>query len=296
MKSYKINRSPIFLLLSLILFFLCVLGYITFNSRRPMPVALKEKYFDGNVIYYRRVEYMPQMMISHVIVIDLKNSGAELIVTPPDFEDGHPLAARSTSEFMQDFGVQIAINGDGFAPWWSRSPLDYYPHSGDPVTPNGFAASRGERYADGIAFDPSDEPTLYISRQNYPSFRRPGNIYSAISGDRWLVLGGEPSPGLDDNSREPRTAVGINKNGRFLYLVVVDGRQPFYSEGATLADLAQVLIRHGAHLAMNLDGGGSSTMVMQGEDNQPLVLNSPIDNYLPGRERPVANHLGVYIK
>ncbi len=106
-----------------------------------MPLDHKEKYFDGNVIYYRRVERTPHMMIAHVIVIDLKNSGAELIVTPPDFEEGHPLAARNTSEFMQDFGVQIAINGDGFTPWWSRSPLDYYPHSGDPVTPNGFAAS-----------------------------------------------------------------------------------------------------------------------------------------------------------
>ncbi len=90
--------------------------------------------------------------------------------------------------------------------------------------------------------------------------------------------------------------MGINKNGRFLYLVVVDGRQPFYSEGATLSELAQILIRHGAHMAMNLDGGGSSTMVMEGEDGQPLVLNSPIDNYIPGRERPVANHLGVHIK
>ena len=128
------------------------------------------------------------------------------------------------------------------------------------------------------------------------SFRQPGNIYSAISGDYWLVLGGEQNPELDDNSREPRTAVGINKNGRFLYLVVVDGRQPFYSEGATLAELAKILIRHGAHMAMNLDGGGSSTMVMEGDDGQPLVLNSPIDNYIPGRERAVANHLGVHIK
>jgi len=259
-------------------------------------VAHKEKMYDGTVTYYRRVEYLPHMMIAHVLILDLKESNAALLVTPPDFDKGHPLAARTTSEFLQEFGVQIAINGDGFTPWWSRSPLDYYPHSGDSVTPNGFAASKGKRYADGLAYDKSDEPTLFISRSNYPSFRQPGNIFSAISGDRWLVLGGEPVPDLDDSTLEPRTAVGINKNGRFLYLVVVDGRQPFYSEGASLADLAQILIRYGAHMAMNLDGGGSSTMVIQGEDGSPLVLNSPIDNYIPGRERPVGNHLGVYIK
>ena len=51
----------------------------------------------------------------------------------------------------------------------------------------------------------------------------------------------------------------------------------------------------GADYAMNLDGGGSSTMVVEGADGKPRVLNSPIDNHIPGRERPVANHLGFYI-
>ena len=77
-------------------------------------------------------------------------------------------------------------------------------------------------------------------------------------------------------------------------LVVVDGRQPFYSEGITLQELADLMRALGAEYAMNLDGGGSSTMVVQGQDGRPRVLNSPIDNYIPGRERPVANHLGIY--
>jgi exopolysaccharide biosynthesis protein len=87
----------------------------------------------------------------------------------------------------------------------------------------------------------------------------------------------------------------MNKNGRYLILVVVDGRQPFYSEGATFTQLAQLMIDQGAYVAMSLDGGGSSTMAVEGEDGEPVILNSPIDNYIPGRERPVANHLGVFI-
>jgi exopolysaccharide biosynthesis protein len=75
----------------------------------------------------------------------------------------------------------------------------------------------------------------------------------------------------------------------------VDGRQPFYSEGITLNELARLMISLGAQDAMNLDGGGSSTMVVASKDGQPRILNSPIDNYIPGRERPVANHLGVYV-
>ena len=101
---------------------------------------------------------------------------------------------------------------------------------------------------------------------------------------------------LNDADIHPRTAIGYSRNGKFLYIVVVDGRQPFYSEGVTLAELAQLMLNLGAHDAMNLDGGGSSALVVRGADGSPRVLNSPIDLYIPGRERPVANHLGIYFK
>ena len=47
--------------------------------------------------------------------------------------------------------------------------------------------------------------------------------------------------------------------------------------------------------AIELDGGGSATLVTEGEDGQPEVLSSPIHQRIPGRERPVANHLGVRV-
>jgi hypothetical protein len=47
---------------------------------------------------------------------------------------------------------------------------------------------------------------------------------------------------------------------------------------------------------MSLDGGGSSTMVIEGRDGGPRVLNTLIDEGIPGRERAVANHLGIFIK
>ncbi len=111
-----------------------------------------------------------------------------------------------------------------------------------------------------------------------------------------LLVKGEIVPGLDDVERDPRTAIGINRNGRYLYIAVVDGRQPFYSDGATFAELAELLRKQGAFMAMAMDGGGSSTLVVEGDDGLPRILNTPIDNYIPGRERPVGNHLGVSIK
>lgn len=283
------------LFILLVVIGLCLGGYSFYARGRPAPIPLKKKIFDG-VTYQRVVRYSPRFMIAHVLVIDTRMKGAYLFVTPSDNSEGSPLNARTTSQFLQEFGVQIAINGDGFTPWWSHSSMDYYPHVGDPVTPNGYTASGGTIYARGLE-DVTPEPTMFISRRNAITFNKiPSRVFHAISGDRMLVLQGKPVPGLDNSKADPRTAVGTNANGRWLYIVVVDGRQPFYSAGATFAELADLLIEFGAHYAMSLDGGGSSTLVIQGSDGQPQILNSPIDNYIPGRERPVANHLGIFLQ
>lgn len=269
-------------------------AYRIYDRGRPAPIPIKKKLFPG-VTYRRMVRYAPQFRVAHVLTIDRRTTGLQLFVTPADRMEGEPLLARTTSEFVEEFGVQIAVNGDGFLPWWSHSPADYYPHSGDPVSPNGLAASEGIIYSRGGILPP--EPTLFISRRGELTFNRiPNRVQFAISGDRMIVLKGEPVPGLDPNDLDPRTAVGLSKNGRWLYLVVVDGRQPFYSEGATFAELADLLIEAGAYTAMNLDGGGSSTMVIEGADGEVVILNSPIDSFIPGRERPVANHLGIYLR
>jgi len=277
------------------LFSLCVGGYLLYDRGRPAPVPLKQELYEG-VTYRRIVEYLPRPLIAHVIKIDTKTAKLGFLVTPPDSKGDTPLNARTTSQFLDEFGVQIAINGDGFTPWWSRSPADYYPHEGDPVMPWGLTASKGDTYTEGVPKEIGVEPTLYISRRNALSFnRRPDNVFNAISGDRMLVEKGKVVDGLDDSELDPRTAVGLNKNGRFLILIVVDGRQPFYSDGATFTKLAELLIAQGANIAMSLDGGGSSTLVIEGENGEPVVMNSPIDNYIPGRERPIANHLGIRI-
>ncbi len=79
-------------------------------------------------------------------------------------------------------------------------------------------------------------------------------------------------------SHEPRTALGYNADT--LFLIVVDGRQPKYSTGLTLYELASILIELGATEAINLDGGSSSTFVVN-----DAVINKPSGQ----REREVLN-------
>lgn len=89
-------------------------------------------------------------------------------------------------------------------------------------------------------------------------------------------------PGKRDSklnlSHEPRTALGYNADT--LFLVVADGRQPKYSTGLTLYELASILNELGATEAINLDGGSSSTFVVDGE-----VINTPSGQ----KEREVLN-------
>jgi hypothetical protein len=85
------------------------------------------------------------------------------------------------------------------------------------------------------------------------------------------------------NTRHPRTAVGFNADSSSLFLVTVDGRQPAVSSGMSLQELAGFLIHIGVHNGINLDGGGSTTMVIN-----DTVMNSPSD---AAGERAVANAL-----
>ena len=127
-------------------------------------------------------------------------------------------------------------------------------------------------------------------------------LEEAIGGGPRIVRDGYPSIEYEreklgrgfTEERHPRTAVGHSQDGRTLFLVTIDGRQPGYSVGMSLAELADFMADDiesfsasgaNAYHALNLDGGGSTTMVV---GNQ--VVNMPSDQT---GEREVANALLV---
>lgn len=256
---------------------------------RPHPSEITQDLYNG-VIYQRILKTQPRPIIIHMIRVDLSRKGVNVLVTPGNPDSDLPLFAQTTSQFLEKYGVQIAINGDGFEPWYSRTFLNYYPHSGDPVDVLGQAVSNGIKYSETT----DAEPTLFFSKTKVARINQlAGKTYNAISGNELLIQQGKTLPNLD-SSIQPRTAVGLDKRRRELILIVVDGRQPGYSEGVTLAELATIMLDIRVHEAINLDGGGSSTLVFESPTGKPSILNSPINHGIPGLERPVANHLGIY--
>ncbi len=289
-----IAKHPVILVFSAIigLCLIALAGRFFWEFIQPQPNPTDEMIFNG-VEYIRDVRNSPREIVIHIIKVDLKAEGIHTLVTQGDPQADLPVKARTTSSFLVKNGLQVAINGDGFTPWHSNNILDTYPKTGDPVDPIGIAISQGVRYSS----ETDQEPTLYISAINQARFNvQIGKIYNAISGNRTLVRNGKVVAALDDELLNPRTAIALDRASRHLILIAVDGRQPGYSEGVTLVELAQIILHHGGYNAINLDGGGSTTMVIEGAAGRSKVLNSPINNSIPGRQRPVGNHLGIYAK
>ncbi|GAA5145943.1 hypothetical protein GCM10023340_16100 [Nocardioides marinquilinus] len=109
----------------------------------------------------------------------------------------------------------------------------------------------------------------------------------AITGNTFLVRDGLVTV-VDDREMHPRTAIGIDRDSRTLILLTVDGRRAT-SRGYTMVELAEKMIDLGAEAALNLDGGGSTTMLAGRPGQRPGLVNSPSD----GVERRVANAVVV---
>lgn len=97
--------------------------------------------------------------------------------------------------------------------------------------------------------------------------------------------------GIDPTSRHPRTAMGVKEDGS-VFLIAMDGRQPGYSQGATLYEMADLMLSYGAVTAYNFDGGGSTTMVLNNEVDDFDVVNQPSD----GTPRSVTNSIFLALR
>ena len=256
------------------------------------------------VRYLRRTYEQPRVSV-YALVIDLSQEGVQVIATP------EPERWDTVSHFAETQDAVAAING-GFWGTWQR--------------PSGITAGGGELWSRA---EPSpDFGHFAVRRDGRAVVRGPGEgeragslaqIAEAISGRPILVRRGRvDTETLDSfetaNQRQPRTAVGVSRDGRRVVMVVVDGRQT-QSRGLTLYQLARELVQLGAHRAINLDGGGSSVMYVReaggivsspcrgrwaemlgiepGERQRVRTRAGTQEVYVRGEERQVMTHLAV---
>jgi len=287
----------------------------------------------------------PRQLDMWVAEIDLKAPGVSVLVTPSNGElpgDTTPLTVR---DFANKAGAQLGINGSFFsvAAKGKDGKMQYNvtglsASDGDAYSP--FA--RGYTDAINISKDnvakiihgTGDDQRLAavkaVSKKKNAKAappkvdnHKPGTIplktseinvgfdhspniplYNALSGRSVVVANGK-NVASNDPSIHPRTAIGIKADGKLL-LFTADGREAGRSLGLTVSEMADILIRFGARDAINLDGGGSTTFVMDDPAtaaNDPKVMNLPCDAFTKanegkehGKERPVANALVVFAR
>ena len=221
----------------------------------------------------------PRPLAIWVAEIDLTADGISFLVTPGNgdpngSEAGDPNAEttrQTTLEFLEEQNAQLAIN----ATFFGMSARD---------TDNlGLVVSAGE----WVSPFREDWPSINISSDNQASIVRGKhdtyqvtsrgqheNLYNAVTGSDQIVIDSKATTGKGEFSTalHPRTAIGYTADKK-LILATVDGRQPGVSEGMSLLELASLMLRFGSVQAINLDGGGSTTMVIA--DPEPRVLNTP---------------------
>ncbi|MDP8255615.1 MAG: phosphodiester glycosidase family protein [Candidatus Alcyoniella australis] len=240
--------------------------------------------FNGVDLWRVELE-QPDFLKIFIVRVDLRAQWVQPLVTPDNGSRPLELDAARTSSFAEQYDLQLAINGDFFAPF----PIE---SEGEPCDVAGAARSRGVSYSPDVGF-----PALLLRDGRAELLQPPMPEQPAgqlISGRPLLVWQGKSTHPLD-LLRQPRTAVGLDRAGRTLYLVVVDGRQPGYSVGLRLTQMARLMLELGCYSALNLDGGGSSTLVIcSAAGTGCRALNSPSGHRGEGGERIVGNHLGFF--
>ena len=143
-------------------------------------------------------------------------------------------------------------------------------------------------------FGITQDGTPVVGANDFEYSRYEGQFVTAVGGSNVVLQDGfasHISVGTEwGDTRHPRSAVGYKPDGSIV-LMMVDGRQPEISNGASLADLAYIMASIGCTNALNLDGGGSSTFVLKDADGKFNVENSPSDGGL----RKVADGLMVIL-
>ena len=273
------------------------------------------------ITYSVKEATQPRPVRMHVAQVDLTAPGIRFKVSPPGGD--REVIRQSTLDFLIQEHAQLAINAHYFLPFPSQDKTAWIIGLGaSEGTVFSAYETPEQRYALVV-----DAPAINIDRDNHasivhrdPAFadgthvREPVTLWNVVAGSSQIVTGGQITvpvyvddahpgaalqPGGPNNysnskawadATTARTAIGLSADRRTLTLFTVDVRGG--SEGMTLSEVADVLIREfGVTDALNLDGGGSTSMAMEGADGTPSIVNVSSDN---PAGRVVATSLAVF--
>lgn len=229
---------------------------------------------------YEGIEYAtgyttsPRLMRAFATRVSLRNPDVWVYASHDNGGSPYETALQTTPDFVTDHGLKVATNtcfyDAGLSP--NTDILGLLISNGVLVSPVGSVPEAQ------MCFDSLKTASLVVRNYN------PTGFYNGCgTGDMVLTNGVIVGP---QNDLQPRTALGLSQDGKYLIFVVVDGRQPDWSDGATWYDVGQWLIDFGAYNGATYDGGGSTCMTIAGYGD---YVNRPCYRYA----RAVGANLGA---
>lgn len=232
---------------------------------------------------------LPRELSIHIVEIDPSAPGVSFLGTPGNGAVAEEYTRQTTSAFVNGNDLALAINGDF-----------YSTDTGLNASVSGLGMSNGVVVSPGV----SGRPSFIVREDNTAVVRTngsvPANSREAVSGNQRLIQNGVNVTPIDSytTTLNPHTAIGVDDSNGHIFFMTVDGRQTDFSDGMRTDEMADILIGFGVDQAINLDGGGSTTLAFaDGPGGAARTVNSPSDgasSQQPGGERLVANHLGVF--
>lgn len=259
------------------------------ETKWDLPAAVK---------YSAEVKSEPRVLRVHRLTIDLQSESlAFSVVSGPDPDGDGPIEALLTppNKLGEEVSAIALINTSA----WGMFP-DRNTGKKQSYVVGGESDILGWVYRNDKQISPIQagfwtcwmDANRQVSIANLgekPEAERPTQAAWAVSGFRGILMDGKILPEPSE-VRHPRTALGLSADGSMMTWLVVDGRQPGYSEGVSEHELARLMIEAGCDDAMNLDGGGSSVMFLRDAKGELALANRPSDRSGP---RPVPVILGL---
>ena len=253
-------------------------------------ITLKQYHFTGENMIFDSHQYIS------IVEIDVKKAKGRFALA------NDPGKITPTSKFAKDSGAVVAINGTFYnmkepyncVTYFKKNGVLCYDNTEEMEQRDNAAVAITSKGVPFIEVADAANPGGVVENQAWPEMIDAPNV---VASGPVLLADGEESylkEGSFNSKRHPRSAVGIK--GKKVYLVAVDGRSAEYAQGVTLWEFADIMRFIGAVDAINLDGGGSTTLYVEGENGTGIV-NHPSDNkkFDHEGERHVVNSI-LFIK
>lgn len=254
----------------------------------------------------------PRLMKAKAIRVDLFNKSLAFTASGRADRWGQPMPGytnltirtrrETVEEFMMNARAPIELGGRGLDMLvaFNTSPWSPCPEP----TPTPYGQTHGYNVSDGVVVSDDYESSrvrgLFVVWKNGRVDVRPtplpknsrDDVWIAHSGFAIILKDGQPLFRQNEGAVHPRTVVGVSRDGRWLYVLALEGRHKNVSLGADYYDLAQIMLSLGASDALNMDGGGSTTLLRWDDAEQRPVVCMQQDT--PPRRN--ALNMGIYRK